>query len=205
MQKLKKCPNDTIPLNDTAIPVIAGLAVGIAFVVLFSSSSSLLPVRNDSAFSVEPNTIPEEQIEGIDSDSVDLTSLPNYIDFSVSLPEADIILKKGETVKIPVLIESDRQTEKVLALSVMPYSDLSIMPYSEVIEGLALSLDKQTVVVSKDDITQELTPSRVIREVTLLTVSASPTIKAGTYEYFLEANYQHQKGAGQLFRVTVLD
>jgi len=109
-------------LNNTAIPVTAGLAVGIAFVVLFSTLSSLLPVRNDSAFSVEPNTMPEEQIEGIDSDSVDLTSLPNYIDFGVSLPEIDIFLKKGETVKIPVLIESDRQTEKVLTLSVMPYS-----------------------------------------------------------------------------------
>lgn len=194
-----------ISLNNPAIPVIAGLAVGIAFVVSFSSLSSLLPIRNDSAFPVEPNTMPEEQIEGIDSDSVDLTSLPNYIDFSVSLPEIDIILKKGETVKIPVLIESDRQTEKVLTLSVMPYSEetLSVI-YSEVPE-LALSLDKQTVVVSKDDITQELTPSRVIREVALLTVSASHTIKAGTYEYLLEANYQHMKGAGQLFRVTVLD
>jgi len=70
---------------------------------------------------------------------------------------------------------------------------------------LALSLDKQTVVVSKEDIAQELTPNRVIREVALLTVSASPTIKAGTYEYLLEADYQHMKGAGQLFRVTVLD
>jgi hypothetical protein len=76
--------------DDSRLPVIAGLAVGIVFVVLFSS---LLP-RNESTLSGGADTTPEEQIDDIRH------LLPNYIDFSVSLPEQDIILKKGETVKI---------------------------------------------------------------------------------------------------------
>jgi hypothetical protein len=78
------------------------------------------------------------------------------------------------------------------------------MPYSEVpdMSELTLSLDKQTVVVSPDDNTQELTPNRVIREVAFLTVSASPTVKGGIYEYTLEADYQGEKGSGLLFRAV---
>lgn len=129
------------------------------------------------------------------------------IDFSPIIGEQDIIVNKGQTVKIPVMIESDKETEKVLTLSIIPSGDV---PDSS---QLQLSFDKDSIVLSKDDIMQgkarDSGYGRLIRDVGFLIVSASPSTKAGTYSYGLEANYEGNggdgMGAGEVFRVTVVE
>jgi len=128
------------------------------------------------------------------------------VDFSPSLKEQDIVVMKGQTVKIPVMIESGKDTEKVLSLSIISRSDV---PDSSELE---LSLDNGRIVLSKDDIAQGKAQDngfgRLLRDAGFLTISASSTAKAGTYEYGLEASSEGDggdgMGAGQAFRVTVI-
>lgn len=171
--------------GSTTVPVIAGLAVGIAFIATFSVLGFPMQQRVDST----QQPVAEEV----------------FIDFSVTLAEQDIVVKKGQTVKVPILIESGKETEKVLSLSIIARGDV---PDSS---ELQLSLDKDSVVLSKSDINeQQATGSGdlIIRDGGFLTVTASPTAKAGTYEYGLEASYEDASGgmgAGQLFRVTIVE
>lgn len=99
------------------------------------------------------------------------------------------------------MIESDRETEKVISLSIMPRSEV---PDSS---ELALSLDKDSMVLSRDDVAQDTGSGRLLRDAGFLIVSASSNARAGTYEYGLEASsYQDGDGmgAGVIFRVTVV-
>lgn len=57
---------------------------------------------------------------------------------------------------------------------------------------------------------QDNASGRLLRDAGFLTVSASPTVKVGTYDYRLEASYEDVAsgggmGTGQLFRVTVVE
>lgn len=112
---------------------------------------------------------------------------------------------------MPVTIETLGTLEIVLDLSVMPYTgDRQAPDASE----LALSLDYEKVVLSKDNIAEG--KARVgdniiigygwgITDAGFLTITASPTATLGTYEYIVEANYTHTMGSGQLITVTVTD
>jgi hypothetical protein len=105
------------------------------------------------------------------------------------------------------VIESDRDTEKVITLQILPQSDVPDRT------ELALNLDYESIALSMDNIASGKAKDngfgRLLTEAGFLTVTASPTVRTGTYEYGLEANYQADggdgMGAGQLFRVTVLD
>ncbi len=95
----------------------------------------------------------------------------------------------------------------MLSLSIIAQSD--VPGPSE----LELSLDKESIVLSKEDIAQGKARDngfgRLLRDAGFLTVSASPIATAGTYEYGLEASYEGNggdgMGAGQAFRVTVIE
>src|SRR5206468_1402061 len=87
--------------------VVTGLAVGIGFVVVFSiffTPSLMNSNGSDSAV-----------ILGEAGQTIS-------IDFGVALPERDMIVKKGETLRVPVTIQTKGNVEKVLSLSIMPYT-----------------------------------------------------------------------------------
>lgn len=138
------------------------------------------------------------------------------IDFAVALPERDMIVKKGETVRVPVTIETLGTSEMVLDLSIMSGSlDVEVPDASE----LALSLDKESVVLSMDNTAQgkarmgdnvTIGYGWVITNAGFLTITASPTANSGTYEYIIEARYAGEPGgvgmgSGKLITVTVTD
>lgn len=138
------------------------------------------------------------------------------IDFAVALPERDMIVKKGETVRVPVTIETLGTSEMVLDLSIMSGSlDVEVPDASE----LALSLDKESVVLSMDNTVQgkarmgdnvTIGYGWVITNAGFLTITASPTANSGTYEYIIEARYAGEPGgvgmgSGKLITVTVTD
>jgi hypothetical protein len=89
------------------LSVITGLAVGIGFVVVFSIFFTSSLMKSDDSNS-----------------AVTLGEAGHTIsvDFGVALPERDMIVKKGETVRVPVTIETLGNVEKVLSLSIMPYT-----------------------------------------------------------------------------------
>lgn len=183
------------------VPVIAGLAVGIVFVVGFSIFFTSPPLMNSSA-SNSPIVLGEE-------------GQTIFIDFSVALPERDMVIKKGETVRVPVTIETQGSVEKVLSLSIMPQSN--VPDASE----LALSLDNESVVLSEDNIANgkarmgdniAIGYGWVITDAGFLTITAAPTAATGgPYEYVVEANWAGEPGgtggmgSGQLITVTVTD
>jgi hypothetical protein len=179
--------------NSAIAPSIAGLAVGIGFVVMLSIFFT--PPLMNSGGSNSP--LPVEEVE--------------EVNFGVALPERDIVVKRGETVRVPVTIETLGSVEIVLGLSVMPYtSDIEAPDASE----LALFLDKESIVLSKDNISQgkarigdniTIGYGWVITDAGFLTITASPTAPIGTYEYVVEANYANTMGSGQLITVTVTD
>jgi hypothetical protein len=153
------------------------------------------------------NTPEELKVEGQQSNLEEAVEVI-AVDFSPILAEKDIVVKNGQTVKIPIMIESSKETEKVLKLSIIAQSDV---PDSD---ELQLSLDNESIVLSKDDIAQGKAQDngfgRLIRDAGFLTVSASPIAKAGTYSYGLEARYEGEggsdgMGAGEVFRVTILE
>ena len=184
--------------SDATLPaaVITGLAVGIGFVVVFSIFFTPSFMNSNGSNSAV--------ILGEAGQSIS-------IDFGVALPERDMVVKKGETVRVPVTIETKGNVEKVLSLSIMPGAlDIEVPDASE----LALSLDKESVVLSKDNIAQGKARINdygwVITDAGFLTITASPTATGGTYEYIVEANYPGEPGilgmgSGQLFTVTVTD
>ncbi|MGH9877872.1 MAG: hypothetical protein ACRD5H_09555, partial [Nitrososphaerales archaeon] len=114
-------------------------------------------------------------------------------------------------VRVPVTIETFGNVEKVLSLSIMPGApDIEVPDASE----LALSLDKESVALSKDNIAQGKARINeygwVITDAGFLTITASPTATDGTYEYIVEARYPGGPGilgevSGQLITVTVTD
>ena len=189
--------------DSIAAPVIVGLAVGIGCVVVFSIFFT--PSLMNSSGSNSAVTLGEagQTIE---------------IDFGVALPERDMIVKKGETVRVPVTIETQGNVEKVLSLSVMPYT----FDGSEVADAsrLRLSLDRESVVLSEDNIAQGkarmgdniiIGYGWVITDAGFLTITASPTATGGTYEYIVEAHWAGEPGgtggmgSGKLITVTVTD
>ena len=185
--------------------VIAGLAVGISFVVVFSIffTQSLTHSSDNNA----------AVVLGEEGQTID-------IDFGVSLAERDIIVKKGEMVRVPVTIETFGNVEKILSLSITPGS---IEPDTELPDAgqLALSLDNESVVLSEDNIANgkarmgdnvTIGYGWVITDAGLLTVTASPTAPTGgPYEYIIEAHWAGDPGdfggmgSGQLFTVTVTE
>ena len=188
--------------SDLTLPaaVISGLAVGFGFVLVFSIffTSSLI----NSNGSNSPVVLGE-------------TGQTISIDFGVALPERDMIVKKGETVRVPVTIESIGNLEIVLDLSVNPApieQDNEVLDASE----LALSLDEKSVALSRDNLAKgkarmgdniTIGYRWVITDAGFLTITASPTATGGTYEYIVEANYAGDPGigSGQLITVTVTD
>lgn len=183
--------------------VISGLAGGIGFVVVFSIFFTPSSMSSDGSNSAVTLGEAEQTLS---------------IDFGVALPERDMIVKKGETVRVPVTIETKGNLEIVLGLSIMPGP---IAPDNEVPDAseLALSLDKESVVLSKDNIAQGkarvgdnmiIGYGWVITDAGFLTITASPTAPGGTYEYIVEASYAGEPGgvgtvSGQLITVTVTD
>lgn len=186
-------------------PVIAGLAVGIGFVVLFSlffTPSVTNSSGNNSAV-----------ILGEEGQTIE-------IDFGVAIAERDIAVKKGETVRVPVTIETFGNVEKVLSLSITPSP---IEPDTKVPDAgqLALALDNESVVLSKDNIAKgkatmgdnvRIGYGWVITDAGFLTITASPTAATGgPYEYIIEAHWAGEPGdfggmgSGQLFTVTVTE
>ena len=176
--------------------VISGLAVGIGFVVMFSIFFTPSLMNGNGSSSAVP---------------VEDARRPNVIDFTVALAERDMVVKRGEMLRVPVTIETKGNLEIVLDLSIMPGApDIEVPDASE----LALSLDKESVVLSKDNIAQgkarmgdNITTGYgwVITDAGFLTITASPTATSGTYEYIVEANYAHTKVSGKLITVTVTD
>ena len=191
--------------RDAVLPaIISGLAVGIGFVILFSIffAPSLSSNSGNSAVTLgeEGQTI--------------------SIDFGVNLPERDIIVKRGETVMVPVTIETLGNLEIVLNLLVVPAPIEPDSPGVADASELALSLDNETVTLSKENIERgkarmgdDITIGRewVITDAGFLTITASPTARGGTYEYIVEANWAGEPGgfygtgSGQLITVTVAD
>ena len=185
--------------GDATLPaaVITGLAVGIGFVVVFSIFFTPSLMNSNGS---KPAVHVEEAKE---------------INFVVAL-ERDMIVKKGETVRVPVTIETLGSLEIVLGLSIEPGSpDIEVPHASE----LSLSLDKESVVLSKDNIARGkarigdniiIGYGWLITDAGFLTITASPRANSGTYEYVVEAsNAGHPGGTGmvtgQLITVTVTD
>ena len=181
--------------------VISGLAVGIGFVVMFSIFFTPSLMNGNGSSSAVP---------------VEDARRQNVIDFTVALAERDTVVKRGEMLRVPVTIETKGNLEIVLDLSIMPGApDIEVPDASE----LALSLDKESVVLSKDNIAQgkarmgdNITTGYgwVITDAGFLTITASPTATGGTFEYIVEAsNAGHPGGTGmvtgQLITVTVTD
>jgi hypothetical protein len=185
------------------LSVITGLAVGIGFVVVFSIFFTSSLMKSDDSNSAVTLGEAGQTIS---------------IDFGVALPERDMIVKKGETVRVPVTIETLGNVEKVLSLSIMPYTVDREAPDAG---QLALSLDKESVVLSKDNIAQGkarmgdniiIGYGWVITDAGFLTITASPTATSGgPYESIVEAKSAGGPGtfggmgSGQLFTVTVTE
>ncbi len=175
----------------TTLPAVTGLAIGVGLVVVFSIFFTPSLKSNDSNSTVQV----EEATE---------------TNFGVAL-QRDMIVKKGETIMVPVTIETLGTLELVLDLSVIPYTaDIEAPDTGE----LALSLDNNRVVLTKDNIAQGkarvgdnimIGHGWVITDAGFLTITASPTAAAGTYEYVVETNYANTMGSGQLITVTVMD
>jgi len=181
----------------SAAPAIAGLAVGIGFVVVFSVFLTPSLVSSNGS---NPAVRVEEA---------------NEINFVVAL-ERDMIVKKGETVRVPVTIETPGNLKLVLGLSIEPGApDIEVPHASE----LVLSLDNESIVLSRDNIAQGkarigdnivIGYGWLITDAGFLTITASPTATSGTYEYIVEARYAGHPGgtgivSGQLITVTVAD
>jgi|SRR5690606_762828 len=111
-----------------ALPVITGLAVGIGFVVVFSIFFTPSLLRDNTSSSAAPIG------EVVGSSEV------IFVDFAVTLPERDIVVKKGETVKIPITVETFGNVEKILRFSIVPRSQ------EPDATELALSLENESVV-----------------------------------------------------------
>lgn len=192
--------------NDAAMPaIIAGLGVGIGFIVVFSAFFT--PSLTTSSGSKSPLILGEE------GQTIE-------IDFGVALPERDIIVKKGETVRVPVTIETQGNVEKVLSLSISP---TPIEPDTKLPEEgqLALSLDNERVVLSADNIAKgkarmgdniTIGDDWVITDAGFLSITVSPTAATGgPYEYIIEAHWAGEPGdfggmgSGQLITVTIAD
>lgn len=191
--------------SDALLPaVISGLAVGIGFVVLFSIFFSP---------SLSSNTTNSAVTLGEEGQTIS-------IEFGVALADRDIIVRKGETVRVPVTIETLGNVEKVLDLSIVSAPIEPDSPGVADASELALSLDNESVVLSKDNIAEgkarmgdniEIGYGWVITDAGFLTITASPTARGGTYEYIVEANWAGEPGgfggmgAGQLITVTITD
>lgn len=186
--------------SDAALPaaVISGLVVGIGFVVVFSIFFTPSSMNSDDSNS-----------SVILGEAGQILS----IDFGVALPERDMIVNKGEMVRVPVTIETLGNVEKVLSLSITPYTVDREAPDAG---QLALSLDKESVLLSKENIAQGKARINdygwVITDAGFLTITASPTAApGGTYEYIVEARDAPSDpgslgmGSGQLITVTVTD
>jgi hypothetical protein len=152
--------------------------------------------------------------------SIDIVSAieeAERVDFGVALPERDIVVKKGETVKVPVTIETLGNLEIVLNLAIEPGKIET--PDDEVPDAseLALSLDRESVVLTRDNIAKgkarigdniEIGSGWLITDVGFLTITALPTAASGTHEYVVTATYTGHSGGtgigtGQLIAVTV--
>lgn len=187
-------------ISDATLPaaVITGLAVGVGFVVIFSIFFTPSLMNSNGSKSAVPIEEAEE------------------INFVVAIPERDMIVKKGETVRVPVTIETLGNVEIVLSLSIMPGAPDIVVPDAS---ELALSLDKECVALTKDNIAQGkarigdniiIGYGWVITDAGFLTITTSPTATDGTYGYIVEARYAGHPGgvgmvSGQLFTVTVKD
>ena len=178
--------------QDNIPAVIAGLAVGIGFVVVFSllSAPSLIDSGNSSA-----------AVTGETGQEI-------LIDFSIGLAERDMIVKTGEILRAPITIESRGSAERMLSLSIRYAADLPDAG------ELVLSLDTESVVLSEDNIAQGEAwineHGWMITDAGFLIITASPEATVGTYEYIIEANWDGEPGgvgmgSGQLFTVTVVD
>jgi hypothetical protein len=84
---------------------------------------------------------------------------------------------------------------------------------------LSLTLDRESVVLSEDNIAEgkarmgdniTIGYGWVITDAGFLTIAAAPTATSGTFEYIVEANWAGKlggggMGSGQLITVTVMD
>jgi hypothetical protein len=182
--------------SGSTLPVITGLAVGIGFVVVFSIFFTPSLMDSDGSDSAV--------VLGKEGQTIS-------IDFSVALPERDMIVKKGESLMVPVTIETLGNLEIVLDLSIEPGAlDIEVPDPNE----LALSLDKESVALSKDNIAQGKARINdygwVITDAGFLTITASPTAAGGPYEYIVLARYAGEPGgvgtvSGQLITVIVTE
>jgi len=153
---------------------------------------------------------------GMYQQSIASITTPNtiLIDFT-AFPERDQIeISKGEILTIPIIVESPREANYDLKISVYP-DRISGNPVENgpignlTTAGLVLQLDKQLIALSSANaVLRELPGDRVERDSgSVLTVIATPETAEGTYSYILETRREMQNGEAMgtnyVFTITV--
>lgn len=129
------------------------------------------------------------------------------IDFNV-FPAQDVIeVSKGQSVKIPIMVEAPRDATYELKLNVIAER---ATPEGRALPGAAsVGLDRASVMLSSLDTPEtDIGQDRVQRATgAFLTVSAPSDATEGSYTYFLEARKELSAkdglGAGKVFTVNI--
>lgn len=133
--------------------------------------------------------------------------------FSVDIDQRDIELKKGETLKKMVLVESPKDAEFDLSLAVYPY-DENLGPLLNQAttddKNPDVTLDKTEVAISKiSTVVMDLAPGTAMKDSGASIIIAVPAdATPGSYTYLIEAKSPPDADglvsvAGKLFTVTV--
>ena len=136
------------------------------------------------------------------------TTMPTLIEIDfTAYPKTDTILvSKGERIDIPIMVESRRDADYDLALSVRS-DQPSFGPSNSASTGLTVDLSRKTVNLSPGDTVTSLGGNHVERDSgALLSVSAALDAIEGSYSYILEAAVESngdRKGTGTIFTITV--
>lgn len=135
------------------------------------------------------------------------------IDFNAYPVNDNIILRRGQSLQTPVMIESPKNAEMTISLSVSPdnlgnsTTVIDSITGKLVPRGLSISLDKQSITLSNGDQVRDIGSGRVVRNAGTLSLAASPDAELGTYTYVLEAKRNVSGGqslvAGKIVTITI--
>lgn len=124
------------------------------------------------------------------------------IDFNV-FPEQDVIeVRKGQTARIPIMVEAPRGADYTLELSV--FASGARLP-----EAASVGIDRATIALSSLNTPEtDIGENRIQRATgAFLTISIPADTAEGSYDYILEARKELSNtnglAAGKLFTVNV--
>jgi hypothetical protein len=138
------------------------------------------------------------------------TKTPNMIeiDFSAYLDANPIEVTRGTNVVVPVMIESDRDADYLIILSVRPERATIDGFANGTHKGPDVEIDNRVVRLSPGDSATAFGMDRVERNSgSALLISAAPNLAPGNYAYLLEAESEladgQGVGSGKFFTIIV--